>query len=75
MNVNASNTDVGIAIDLFRLSWISVSKDGKTVDVAAGARWKEVYNVLDGMGLAVNGARAGNVGVGGYLLGGGSIAI
>ena len=68
---NASNVaGPGITVDLLRLKDISVAKDRRSVEVASGARWRDVYKVLDEKRLSVTGARAGSVGVGGYLLGG-----
>ncbi|MCJ1357422.1 MAG: hypothetical protein MMC33_007418 [Icmadophila ericetorum] len=67
---NVSNIDRGLTIDLDKLD--SVEIHGKAVIVGPGARWRQVYKVLDGFDLSVVGARAGNVGVGGYLLGGGN---
>ncbi|KAI0595463.1 FAD binding domain-containing protein [Biscogniauxia sp. FL1348] len=43
----------------------------ETVRVGPGNRWDEVSAALDGTGYTVVGGRIGNVGVGGYLLGGG----
>lgn len=42
-----------------------------TVRVGPGNRWDDVQTELDGTGWTVVGGRLGNVGVGGYLLGGG----
>lgn len=47
-----------------------VSDDQTTVSVGGGARWLDVYLVLDAMGLGVAGGRVGMVGVGGLTLGG-----
>jgi FAD/FMN-containing dehydrogenase len=49
---------------------VDVSGDGATVSLGPGNRWAEVYNIIQPKGLAVSGGRWGNVGVGGYLLGG-----
>ncbi|KAI5925122.1 FAD binding domain-containing protein [Camillea tinctor] len=43
----------------------------ETVRVGPGNRWDDVAAELDGTGYTVVGGRIGNVGVGGYLLGGG----
>ena len=68
--VNASNVDGGVTTDLFKLSGIIVAPNRKSVFVSSGARWRDVYHQLDAHNLGVSGARAGSVGVGGYLLGG-----
>ncbi|KAH8199960.1 hypothetical protein TruAng_005899 [Truncatella angustata] len=43
----------------------------ETVRVGPGNRWDDVSGALDGTGYTAVGGRIGNVGVGGYLLGGG----
>lgn len=42
-----------------------------TVSIGGGARWVDVYNVLEARGLAVCGGRVSPVGVGGLTTGGG----
>jgi len=68
---NTSNIADGIVIDLEQLNHVTVHPDLGIVDVGVGARWKDVYQKLEGTDYGVVGARAGSVGVGGYLLGGG----
>lgn len=68
---DTSNIASGITIDLEALNHVTVNGRTKTVDVGTGARWRDVYRKLHGTDLMVAGARAGSVGVGGYLLGGG----
>ena len=58
----------GINIDLSALNTVSVSEDGRIAGIGPGARWKDVYLQLDGMGLTVPGGRHGGVGVGGLSL-------
>ncbi|KAF5382383.1 hypothetical protein D9757_009809 [Collybiopsis confluens] len=48
-----------------------LSKDNKVVSISAGARWRDVYSVLKPENLTTVGGRVGDVGVGGFLLGGG----
>lgn len=69
----SNNVQDGLTIDLGRLNSVEYKgRDGKgTVFVGAGARWSEVYSVLESQGVMVSGAREGHVGVGGFLLGGG----
>ncbi|EXJ60936.1 hypothetical protein A1O7_05089 [Cladophialophora yegresii CBS 114405] len=67
----ASNVDDGITLDLSALDSISLASDRSYVDVGTGARWIDVYRILDPFDLTVAGGRAASVGVGGYLLGGG----
>lgn len=68
---NTSNVDDDVVIDLELLNHVTVQADQMIVDVGTGARWKDVYQKLEGMNYGIAGARAGSVGVGGYLLGGG----
>lgn len=42
-----------------------------TVRVGPGNKWEDVHEVLESLGVTVVGGRIGNVGVGGYILGGG----
>ena len=67
----ASNLDGGITLDLSSISSISVAADNGSVRIGTGTRWRNVYRSLDPIGLTVAGARAGSVGAGGFLLGGG----
>ena len=67
----ASNADSGITLDLSSLTAVSYSPGKSSVTVQTGARWNDVYELLDSHKVTVTGARTGSVGVGGYLLGGG----
>ena len=67
----ASNVDAGVTIDLSALSAVSVASDKSLVSIGSGARWEDVYKFLDPTGITIAGARAGTVGAGGFLLGGG----
>ncbi|KAK2757544.1 hypothetical protein FQN54_004513 [Arachnomyces sp. PD_36] len=71
-NRGFSSTDGGVLIS-FRpnLASISLSEDGETAEVGPGARWQEASEALDSSNKCVVGGRIGNVGVGGYTLGGG----
>lgn len=44
----------------------------KIASVSPGAHWQDVYNVLSPEGVTVAGGRAGTVGVGGFITGGGN---
>lgn len=68
----ANNVDGGgVTIDLGLLNWTRFDEATETVDIGPGARWKEVYQALREHRRTVAGGRDGNVGVGGFLLGGG----
>ena len=66
----AANIQEGITINLGSLDQFSVSKDNTSATIGPGLRWGQVYTNLATYGLAVPGGRSGQVGVGGYLLGG-----
>ncbi|KAL9057835.1 MAG: hypothetical protein Q9162_002065 [Coniocarpon cinnabarinum] len=70
-NASSANTQGGITLDLSQLNFIHVSDDRGSTVVGPGARWIDLYEKLDPMGLTVAGGRASNVGVGGLTLGGG----
>ncbi|KAF2675972.1 FAD binding domain protein [Lentithecium fluviatile CBS 122367] len=67
----AANIEDGVTIDLSALAQFSFEQGRSRVTLGPGLRWGEVYNKLAAYGLAVPGGRSSDVGVGGYLLGGG----
>ena len=66
----AANIQDGVTIDLSNLDHFSVSRNTKFATIGPGLRWGQVYTMLARYGLATPGGRSGDVGVGGYLLGG-----
>jgi hypothetical protein len=70
-NLGASNTENGVTIDLSRLSSITLADNNTAAWVGPGARWRDVYAALEPNGLTMPGGRVADVGVGGYVLGGG----
>ncbi|KAH8878760.1 FAD-binding domain-containing protein [Thozetella sp. PMI_491] len=58
-------------IDLSLMCDVTLSEDKSSVVIGSGARWGAVSRVLDSQGVAVVGGRNSDVGVGGFLLGGG----
>ncbi|KAF2789702.1 FAD-binding domain-containing protein [Melanomma pulvis-pyrius CBS 109.77] len=70
-NIGFSNTNNGITLDLRGLNSIVLASDSKTVSVGTGNQWGDVYNKLDPLGKTVVGARVFDVGIGGFLSGGG----
>ena len=66
----AANIQNGVTIDLSGLNQFSVSNDNTSATIGPGLRWGQVYSKLEIYGLAAPGGRSGQVGVGGYLLGG-----
>ena len=70
-NINGSNIDHGITVDLSSLSEVTLTDSDKAVFLGLGARWSKVYETLEPHELTVAGGRIAHVGVGGYVLGGG----
>ncbi|CAO1598652.1 hypothetical protein XANCAGTX0491_002410 [Xanthoria calcicola] len=67
----SANIEDGVTIDMRAINAVDVSGDKTVTSVGAGALWRDVYSVLDAMGLATSGGRAAQVGVGGLTTGGG----
>ncbi|KAL5114029.1 hypothetical protein ACEQ8H_008085 [Pleosporales sp. CAS-2024a] len=63
--------DHGVVLDLRELNSKALDKDANTARVGAGNCWAEVFTWLEGEGMSAIGAREGQVGVSGFLLGGG----
>lgn len=71
-NQNFSSIDGGPLISTASLNEVILNAEAMTVRVGPGNRWEDVHKVLDGTNVTVVGGRIGNVGVGGYILGGAS---
>lgn len=68
----ANNIDApGVLLSLTNLRELSLSEDKTVLSICPGHRWMDVYEYLQPHGLVVAGGRVGQVGVPGYLLGGG----
>ncbi|KAK8022526.1 hypothetical protein PG993_013293 [Apiospora rasikravindrae] len=67
----ASNIADGVTIDLGRLRQTTYDPATGLASVQPGAKWNDVYPVVEKEGRMVTGGRVGDVGVGGYLTGGG----
>ncbi|KAK7960758.1 FAD-binding domain-containing protein [Apiospora saccharicola] len=67
----ASNIADGVTIDLGRFKKTTYDPETKLASVEPGAKWNDVYPVVEKEGVMVTGGRVGDVGVGGYLTGGG----
>ncbi|TKY86172.1 hypothetical protein EX895_004997 [Sporisorium graminicola] len=61
----------GVQISMTNFQQVVLSGDKKTVDVGPGNIWDNVYQGLQGTGVAVVGGRVSGVGVGGFITGGG----
>lgn len=68
---NASSIDEGLVIDMKNLTTIKLSEDKSIASIGTGNRWEAVFKELEKDGLGVAGGRSGDVGVGGYTMGGG----
>lgn len=66
----SSSVEDGITIDLAEMDAVELNDAKSVVSVGPGARWIDVYENLDPMGLSVSGGRVADVGVAGYVLGG-----
>ncbi|RAL15918.1 FAD-binding oxidoreductase [Aspergillus homomorphus CBS 101889] len=67
----AASAKGGVLIDLSHLRGVTVAEDRESVVIGAGCQWVDVTRVLDEMNLGVVGGRNADVGVAGYILGGG----
>ncbi|KAG9254766.1 uncharacterized protein F5Z01DRAFT_654794 [Emericellopsis atlantica] len=70
-NVEWSSVDEGPLISTEKLDQVILDEESGIVRIGPGLRWDAVADALDGSGWSVVGGRIGNVGVGGYMLGGG----
>ena len=66
-----SSIDGGPLISTEKLNHVRLDRDTGIVRMGPGLRWDELAEQLDGSGYSAVGGRIGNVGVGGYMLGGG----
>ncbi|KPM36210.1 hypothetical protein AK830_g10345 [Neonectria ditissima] len=67
-----SNIDDGVTIDLGLLKGTSYNSKTGLASVLPGGRWADVFKALETYGVAVPGGRDGNVGIAGFLTGGGN---
>ncbi|KAE9378505.1 FAD-binding domain-containing protein [Stipitochalara longipes BDJ] len=70
-----SSSDGGVSIDLGSLNSVELLENEgegeRIVRVGTGARWGDVYAALEPFGVFPVGGRSADVGVGGFILGGG----
>ncbi|KAF7884129.1 uncharacterized protein EAF01_011552 [Botrytis porri] len=67
LNAGAANIESEVTINLRALNKVAVNRKQTLVSIGGGARWGEVYSVVD----ATSGGRVADVGVGGLTTGGG----
>ncbi|RDA94226.1 hypothetical protein CP533_0580 [Ophiocordyceps camponoti-saundersi (nom. inval.)] len=71
-NPGFSSVDGGVLIAFSPgLCSVEIASDEKSVLVGAGCKWDQVYSKLQPLGRTVVGGRLGDVGVTGFILGGG----
>lgn len=71
-NLGFSSVNQGVLIAFRPNSQFAVpSTDGTSVEVGAGCKWEDVYSALQPLGKTAVGGRLGDVGVMGFILGGG----
>ncbi|KAH9875025.1 hypothetical protein J1614_004513 [Plenodomus biglobosus] len=70
----AGSNDVheGVTIDLGQMTDVTYDEQSKLASIQPGSRWVNVYQKLLEHEVCVTGGRDGNVGVGGFLTGGGN---
>jgi len=70
----AGSNDVheGVTIDLGQMTDVTYNEQSKLASIQPGSRWSNVYQELLKHQVCVTGGRDGNVGVGGFLTGGGN---
>ena len=62
----------GVTIDLGRMTGVSYDAQSTLASVQPGPKWADVYFRLLEYGVCVTGGREGNVGIAGFLTGGGN---
>ncbi|KAI0467577.1 FAD-binding domain-containing protein [Xylaria cf. heliscus] len=62
----------GVTIDVSHLNSTSYNAETNIASIGPGGRWQYVYAELIKYGITATGGRDGDVGVGGFLLGGGN---
>ncbi|KAJ2892457.1 hypothetical protein MKZ38_009847 [Zalerion maritima] len=67
-----SNIQNGVTIDLGLMNATTYDPATGVVSLQPAPRWGDVFETLEGYGVAVSGGRDANVGVGGFLVGGGN---
>ncbi|KAK6363449.1 hypothetical protein TWF730_000879 [Orbilia blumenaviensis] len=70
-NSGFSSTDNGVLISLTGLNKLNYDASRNVIAIGAGNKWTNVYNFLDPKNVTVLGGRNSDVGVSGFLLGGG----
>jgi FAD/FMN-containing dehydrogenase len=64
LNPGAANIASAITINLRSINQVTFNTVTKLVSIGGGAKWGEIYPILDTLGLATSGGRVSVVGVG-----------
>ncbi|KAM0284018.1 hypothetical protein ACHAQH_002213 [Verticillium albo-atrum] len=67
-----NNIDGGVTIDLGHLNATTYNPETGLASIQPASRWADAFLTLGESGVAVPGGRDGNVGIGGFLTGGGN---
>ncbi|KAL4971421.1 hypothetical protein BDW66DRAFT_155678 [Aspergillus desertorum] len=70
-NAEGCSVQGGFQFDLCKLDHVTIAEDRKTVRVGPGMRWGDLFTFLERHGLTTVGGRDANVGVPGFIFGGG----
>ncbi|KAI5924816.1 hypothetical protein F4810DRAFT_700572 [Camillea tinctor] len=70
--IGSNNIENGVTIDLSYMNSSSYDEATNLAKIQPGGRWRNVYADLEKYGVTAAGGRDGDVGVGGFLLGGGN---
>uniref|UniRef100_A0A8H7K335 FAD-binding PCMH-type domain-containing protein n=1 Tax=Bionectria ochroleuca TaxID=29856 RepID=A0A8H7K335_BIOOC len=67
-----SNVHNGVTIDLGRMTDITYNAQTTVASIQPGPRWGDIFAALKPYGVALTGGRDADVGIGGFLTGGGN---
>jgi FAD/FMN-containing dehydrogenase len=68
----SNNVEQGVTIDLGRMNDVTYDAHSKLVSLQPGSRWGDVYEKLLNHSVCFTDGRDGDVGIGGFLTGGGN---
>ncbi|KAF9873916.1 FAD binding domain-containing protein [Colletotrichum karsti] len=68
----SNSVEDGITIDFGNMNSTTYHPETKIASIQPGGHWQTVYDTLAPHGVVVTGGRAGTVGVGGFITGGGN---
>ncbi|KAL0929830.1 FAD binding domain-containing protein [Colletotrichum truncatum] len=68
----SNSVEDGVTIDFGNMNSTTYDPETKLASIQPGGHWQTVYDTLAPHGVAVPGGRAGTVGVGGFITGGGN---